>query len=221
MDWKFILLVIILTLVFIYIILGKFFYNPYKLYICVGKKGSGKSTLLTKLAYKYTKKGQCILTNTTLNLPEKQMQLVEYVGALDLWCTDCTNKVVLLDETGLDFDSRMWETFPPEMKKFFVFQRKKRCTVYLFSQNLDVDKCIRNLSDRLLLTRSNGWLCVAQWIDRSITFTHASDFKGSSIADELKPRLSFIFTFVPRWRKYFDTNTENFVSSQTVRSKKR
>ena len=31
--------------------------NPYKLYMCFGKKGSGKTTLMTKLCLQYRKKG--------------------------------------------------------------------------------------------------------------------------------------------------------------------
>lgn len=202
------------------IILSKFFRNPYKLYIHIGKKGSGKSTLLTKLAYKYAKKGKIVYCNTSLNLPNKLQSNIRYIGALDLWKADLKDCVVLLDETGIDFDCRDWANFPKEMKLFFVFQRKKKCTVHLFSQSLNVDKCIRDLADRLMICRcENGWLSVGRWIDRRIVFTKATDYGGSTIADELRPTLRFVFTFIPFWRKYFDTNCEVFVKSETIRKR--
>lgn len=211
-----------------FIVLNILFKNPYLLTLVVGKKGSGKSTLLTKLAYKYTKKKIDVYVNCSLNLPDKCTPYLHYIGALDLWLRreELKNSIVLLDETGLDFNCREWDSFPKELKYFFCFQRKLKCTVYLFSQSLDCDKTIRDKCDNLLLTKCNGWLAYARYINRNITITQANDKNGSSLVDQLKfaPLLlpsSYIFTLVPLWKKYFNTTDMEFVESITKRQTKK
>lgn len=226
--WLEIVAIVFMVLVLAYNFIGRFFVNPYKLYLVIGKKGSGKSTLITKKAYQLTKKKCHVYLNASINLPKEQMEYVHYIGALDLWKLPKTDETryVLLDESGLDFDCRDWATFPKEMKEFFVYQRKKHLQVWLFSQSLDVDKTIRDKADRILLVKcENGWLSIGHWINRHIAITKATDYGGSQITDEYKPMFplnpkAWIFTICPYWGKYFDTNLTVFTRSETERKKR-
>ena len=200
----------LVLLISAFCILSSKYNNPYSLFLVVGKKGSGKSTLLCKKALWYSKHGYNVISNVALT----NIDYIYITSPSDISLLDFGGKknVLLLDEAGIWFDSRDFKSFPKELLYFFKYQRKLHCICWLFSQSLDVDKKIRDLCDRLLLTRCiGGWLCVAHWIDRTITFTKASDFAGSTIADELKPAFplfpsSWIFTFSPGLSKYFDTN---------------
>lgn len=192
------------------------YYRPYYLYLVIGKKGSGKSTLAAHFARKKCKKGIPVYSNMHFkNLPVKP------IGAMDIgFKTFPPGSWIIIDEAGLEFNCREWSTLPPEIKRFFVFQRKKKINVLLLSQSLDIDKSIRDKADRILLTRCRyGWLQVGRFIDRDIVLTKATDYCGSTYADELKyaPAIfpwSWFITFVPRYIKYFDTNDETLVESE-------
>lgn len=177
----------------------------YKLYMVFGKKGSGKSTYMVKLAYKYHKAGVKVYCTSyipfTYYIPDSLIGKV----ALD------EGSVLLVDEVGMLWDNRQFKTFPTYLRDWFKLQRHYKITVYLFSQSFDIDKKIRDLTDEMLLIRKYfGFLSIGRRILRKVTLTSASDFAGSTIADELKFDLLLLpgsckFTFLPRWRRYFDS----------------
>lgn len=181
------------------------FRNPYKLYMIFGKKGSGKSSYLAKLAVKYSKRGWNIYTN----MDDLAVPGVRYINPHDLGdYVPCPHSVVLLDEVGMLYDNRDFKNFRPAVRDFFKLQRHYQCIVYLASQSFDIDKKLRDLTDKMFLCVSVGnTLSVLKPITKRITLTDASSLGESRIADNLKFSPIFLWkvTFLPKWSKYFQS----------------
>lgn len=180
--------------------------NPYRLIMIFGKKGSGKTTLLTKLSIKYNKLGWKVFSN------------VEIFGTYKLDPNDIgfkdfpPNSVLLLDEVSLIWDNRNFKTFKPEVGRYFRLQRHYKNRVYLFSQSFDIDKKIRDLTDEMyLLTNLFGYLSVARKISKTPTL-HQPDPESENknegfITEDYRFDFptSWIFTFIPRYLKFFNS----------------
>ena len=62
-------IMVLLFCVFMFFAYHAFKYrNPYKLYMCFGRKGSGKTTLMTKLGLQYQKKGWNVFYDREIRL---------------------------------------------------------------------------------------------------------------------------------------------------------
>lgn len=183
--------------------------NPYKLYFVFGKKGAGKTTMLTMLAYKYNKAGIPVYCNTeipgTYLFDAKQDIGFSYFPP---------GSVIMIDEVSLIWDNRNFKSFRPEVAKFFRLQRHHKLTVWLFSQTFDVDKKIRDLTDKMFMLRNfMGWLSYCKEIQRQLVVVEPTENSEARIADTLKipPWYTAIFgtrkwIFVPKWSKYFDSH---------------
>lgn len=173
-----------------------------------GKKGAGKTTLLTKLAIKYNKLGYKVFSN------------VEIFGCYHLPISDIgfrdfpVNSVLLIDEVSLIWDNRNFKSFKPEVARYFRLQRHYKNIVYLFSQNFDVDKKIRDLCDDMyLLTNLFGFISVARKIRKTPTLhTPESDDTGKSKSEGFITEdftfdfpSTWIFTYIPRYVKFFNS----------------
>lgn len=199
---------IILILIFTYIFLNwkyRKYQNPYKLFMIFGKKGSGKSTYLCKLALQYQRKGYVIYTNM-------QDMMIENVRIIDPeqlgQFVPVPKSCVLLDEVGMIYDNRDYKKFKPEVRDFFKLQRHYNCVVYLASQSYDVDKKLRDLTDRMfLVTAINPWLSLVRPISKKIGLVEASSQGESRIVENLKFLFitSWKLTFIPKYAKYFDS----------------
>lgn len=204
-----------ILLLFIAFWLGFFIYhvivysNPYRLYILFGKKGSGKSTFICKMAHKYLKAGRPVYTNIEIpgcyKFDAKQFGLLMFPP----------EAVIFIDEIGLIFDNRNHKDFSDDAKAWLRLQRHYRNTLYVFSQNLDMDKKIRDQADYLfMVTNFMNCVSVARKINRRLCIVHA-DTGGtgeSHIADDLDftpwftiPFGGAIFTWIPAWVKYFNS----------------
>ncbi len=181
--------------------------NPYKLVMVFGKKGSGKTTFLTKVALQNLKKGKTVYS--TVYVPGVILFDVQEIGTH----TFPEESVILIDEVGMIWDNRNFKNFRTDVRDYFKLQRQYRNTVYLFSQAFDIDVKLRDLTDAMYLCKCHmGWLSVARRIRKDITIVHPQGEGEARIADdiELEPvflsLLGFktaIFTYVPRWAKYF------------------
>lgn len=181
--------------------------NPYKLYMCFGKKGSGKTTLMCKLAIQYRKKGWSVYCDR--EVPGAVLINTDDFGRYSF----PPNSLILIDEVGLVWDNRNFKNFPEHVKTFFKYQRQYRCCVYLFSQSFDVDKKIRDLTDHLYIVQ-NFFNCfsIARRVTKTLTVVHAdkSAQGESKIVDDYNiDSLLFAFfgsvriTYIPKYAKFF------------------
>lgn len=181
--------------------------NPYKLFMCFGKKGSGKSTFLIKQALYYQKKGFAVYTNIQ-DCTVSGVRLID-VNQLGKFVPE-QNSVLLLDEVGMIWDSRDFKAFKPEVRDFFKLQRHYHVICYLCSQTFDIDKKLRDLTDGMFLFVN---LCnvfsVGKRISRHIVLTESTSEAESRISENLKftPFWNWKFTFIPKYAKYFNSFT--------------
>lgn len=167
-----------------------------------------KTTLLTKLSIKYNKLGYHVFSNVEIFGCNKLN--IDDIGFRDF----PPNSVILIDEVSLIWDNRQFKSFKPEVAKFFRLQRHNRCITYLFSQNFDVDKKIRDLCDDMyLLTNIFGFISVARKIRKTPTLhqpdtddTGKSNNEGFITEDYTFDFPStWIFTYIPRYIKFFNS----------------
>lgn len=189
------------------------FGNPYKLIMIFGKKGCGKTTFITKYAWKYCQKGFPVYVDAPVSFEHENLH---YFDSKQLGQKVFPpESIVFIDEVGIVFDNRNFKSLKPEVRNYFKLQRHYRNTVYMFSQDFDVDVKIRKLTDYMYLMENKmNVFSFARRIKRTITVVNATAEGESRIADNLEfvplwmslfGVKTFILTFVPRWVKRFDS----------------
>lgn len=179
--------------------------NPNKLIFIFGKKGSGKSTYMISLMLKHLKRGWNVYTNMTdVCIPGVRVFPIEQLKT----CTPEPHSVLFVDEGGLIWDNRGFKNFDKGYTEFFKLQRKYKCKVYINSQDFDIDKKIRQLTDSMVLMNSiAGCIGVIRPILRKVALVEASANGESRIADNLKfgSLFQYRFLWLPKYFKYFDS----------------
>ena len=205
--FKILLIVFLLVCCWIFYMIRKFS-NPYKLTMVFGKKGAGKTTLLTKIAIKYLKEGYRVFSNVEIfgcyKLDPADIGFVQYPP----------NSVLLIDEVSLIWDNRNFKSFKPEVAKYFRLMRHYKNIIFLFSQNFDIDKKIRDLCDQMYLASNLfGFISVARKIKKVPTLHQPSEDKDGSRSNEgfitenftFYPPTEWIWTYIPRYLKFFNS----------------
>lgn len=190
-----------------FVVLGLYsrkLYNPFQLLFILGKKGSGKSTLLVKMMKKHLKKGYHVYTN----MRECVIPGIVYIDIENLgYYRPVENSFVALDEVGLTYDGRKFKSFRDEWRDFYKFQRKYQCKIAMASQSWDVDKKVRDLTDKFYLCRRYGPISLARFIKRDWKVIESDGENESRIADTLKlgSIFSSMVTWIPAYTKVFDS----------------
>jgi hypothetical protein len=184
--------------------------NPNKLIFIFGKKGAGKSTYMIFLMLKHLRHGWNVYTNMAdVNIPGVRIMDVKQL----ITCIPDPHSVLFIDEGGLIWDNRGFKNFDKGYTEFFKLQRKYKCKVYINSQDFDIDKKIRQLTDSMILMTSiAGCIGVIRPIVRKVALVEASAAGESRIADNLKfaGLFSFRFLWLPRYFRYFDSYSAPF-----------
>lgn len=184
---------------------SKKYNNPNKLIFIFGKKGSGKSTYMVSLMLKHLRKGWTVYTNMTdVAIPGVRIMDVQQL----ITCVPDPHSVLFIDEGGLIWDNRGFKSFDKGYTEFFKLQRKYKCKVYINSQDFDIDKKIRQLTDSMvLMTSIAGCIGVVRPIVRKVALVEASAAGESRVADNLKfaGLFSFRFLWLPKYFRYFDS----------------
>lgn len=179
--------------------------NPYKTTFIFGKKGAGKSLLLVHYMLKYYKAGWTIYTD----MRDVRIPGVRIIDSSDLTkFRPVEQSAIFLDEVGISMDNRNFKQFPPGLRDFFKYSRKMKCVVFMNSQAFDVDKKVRDTTDRMILQVSLfNCIALSRPIRRSITLTEPTAEAESRIADKLSfcGLLSWKFLWMPRYFKYFNS----------------
>lgn len=182
------------------------YYNPHKFIFIFGKKGSGKSCYMVHEMVKYLKKGWTVYTDMSVNLPE--VRLIEDANALFKEYTPESHSVIFLDEIGITWHAREFKSFDARIREWFKYQRKYHCRVYANSQDFDVDKGLRSLTDSMILqTNIGNFISVSRPIIRTIGFTDPSFTGESKLVDQLKfgSVFQYRFYFMPKYFKAFNS----------------
>lgn len=201
--------IIVFTVLYIgLLIYVKRYASPWYLYMVIGKKRSGKSTFATMLAYKYIKKGYVVYTNM-LDCLVDGVRFID-PNDLDKYAPE-KYSVLLLDEAGSLYDNRDFKSFKKGVRDFYIYQGHYKCIVWLFSQAHNVDKKLRDLTDRFfLLQKVMNVLVVAKTYSRTIkTLSADGNPTGELFGEELRPLMPWHwkYIFIPKWIKKFDSFT--------------
>lgn len=143
--------------------------HPLQLNVYFGVPGSGKTTFAAYLAkqcnkeslvIKLCKRFPCKFTNWILRGKHWKRKITVYsnvpiAGTLKV---DARNDIgrymiedgkLLIDEAGVEFNSRNYKSFPPEAIKWFKYHRHYGVSVDVFSQSHeDMDITLRRLAQR-------------------------------------------------------------------------
>lgn len=179
--------------------------NPYKTTFIFGKKGAGKSLLLVHYMLKYRKRGWTIYTD----MKDIRIPGVRIIDSRDLSTfRPVEGSAIFLDEVGVSMDNRAFKSFPPGLRDFFKYSRKMKCVVFMNSQAFDVDKKVRDTTDKMILQVSiANCIALSRPIRRSITLTEPSAEAESRIADRLAfaSIFNWKFLWMPKYFKYFNS----------------
>lgn len=203
------IILVVLLILFVWLVyMIKKFQNPYKLTMVFGKKGAGKTTLLTKFAIKYMKLGYKVFSNVEIfgcyKFNPEEFGFVQFPP----------NSVILIDEVSLIWDNRNFKAFKPEVARYLRLMRHYKNIVFMFSQNFDVDKKIRDLCDQMYLASNLfGFISVARKIKKTPTLhqpdSDSSGFRSSEgfITEDYTfyPPTEWIWTYIPRYIKFFNS----------------
>ena len=191
----------LLIVFFILSIWSRFYENPYKCLIFIGRKGSGKTTFSVKIAQQFIKNGWYVFSDSPIFDCYKLD--VNWLGRYDF----PERSLLIVDEGAIAFDNRKFATFSDEMRNFFTLQRHKKVFVIILSQSFNVDKKIRDLTDGIyVVVNYFNIFSVAKKVHKGIGLSEDSDGCGS-IAETYSWELPFSwkFVFIPRWIHFFDS----------------
>lgn len=196
--------VLVLGLVFL-VYNSRKYQNPYKLTFIFGKKGAGKSCYMVKQMLRYQRKGWTIYTD----MKDIRIPNVRIIDSSDLALfRPVEGSAIFLDEVGISMDNRNFKSFPPGLRDFFKYVRKMKCVVFMNSQAYDVDKKVRDTTDRMILQVAvANVISISRPIRRSVTLTESTAQADSRIADNLRFTgfWTWEFFWMPNYFKYFDS----------------
>lgn len=166
--------------------------------LIIGLPRSGKTTEMAKIIQRKKNKYK----NIYCNVPIKNSY---FISSSDIGHYDLSNGLLLIDEGGIEFNNRSYKTFSKELIYFFKMHGHYKLDIIIFSQSFDVDKTIRNLSEKVyvikkLFSFTFKWPLKMHWI---------TDYDGQpSISYEMS-KFPRSITFRPLYYKYFDSWSKN------------
>lgn len=204
-----IILISIFVLSILWYCIAKPMFNPYKVYIFVGKTGSGKSTLISKRARKYLNDGFTVYTNND-DIKWNGVKLID--NPLEIGKEEPDKKsAFLIDEASFWFTNRNFKSTPQEFLKEIRSSRHNQCIFEFYSQDYLLDKQLRVNAHRVYLIRSYFTIFS---VARQLTKDWAISNSAMDADDQLVDKMTFvpivvpgstIFTYIPKWVNYFDS----------------
>lgn len=191
----------ILLIFYIFLLLSARKSSPLCVNVFFGIPGSGKSTYAAHRAKKCLKRGEAVYSNVNIKGTYKLNPRD------DLGVYEVRGGKVIIDEAGLDFNSRNFKSFSNENRTFFKMHRHEETSVDVFSQSFDdMDKTIRVLARNFWVVKPSliPYFIVAVRINRYV----GVDKQTQQIVDAYKMGLPFIDTkycFAPSVWKMFDS----------------
>lgn len=218
----------IITILFLY-----WFYwalrmrNFWRFIIVVGKMGSGKTTYLTKDAIKYKNRKQLIWDDTSTNkiwkwrkVPLKIYSNSEIKGIdyehfnpikLGVSWEPEPYSVLFIDEASIFWSNRKFKSIDEKTLNYMKQLRKHRVRLYLYSQNFNVDKVMRDLCQEMWLVQPFmiTW-SIARKILKAPTIKESALDCDSQLVDNIKFAPFWIhgnlrIIWIPKYIKKFNT----------------
>lgn len=110
--------------------------------------------------------------------------------------------------------NRDFKTMPREAIEWYKMQRKRRLTVVVSSQTMDVDKKIRDLADVIYVCRRYSWICALVPYRSRITMITTAE-GGHDLVNDIKRAGAPKLYTVPKTVKITETlgfKTEQIIS---------
>lgn len=182
----------------------------------VGAPGSGKTTLAVKLMKKElkAKRFKKLKFNYDYIFSNFDNDLSNVID-INLLASHKLPEYsyLLIDESGLEFNSRGFKSLPKGFIEFFKMHRHEHCDIDLFSQTWDdTDKQIRDLATEIWLIRRLGFISFARCVYIRVGIddnTHQLQYQHffRSLLRQLLPfqPKQFIFCFRPFHYKHFNS----------------
>lgn len=167
----------------------RYCYNPYTLHLVVGSKGSGKSLYMSRVADQWFRehRGE-VYSNMGIGYELKEKYWLEQYPP---------DSLILIDEIGVIHPDRGFKTFPFECAEWYKMSRKRRLTIIVSSQTMDVDKKIRMLCDRIYVCKKISFLCMMTPYRAAIVMVENED-KGHDLVNDLKRSGKRVFYTIPK-----------------------
>lgn len=167
----------------------RYCHNPYTLHLIVGSKGSGKSLYMSRVADEWLEKHRGeVFSNMGVGTALKEKYW------LDTYPPD---SLILIDEIGVIHPDRGFKTFPAECAEWYKMSRKRRLTIVVSSQVMDVDKKIRMLCDKIFVCKRIGFVCMMTPYRACITMVETED-RGHDLVNDIKRSGSRVFYTIPK-----------------------
>lgn len=173
---------------------------PHILNIYFGVPGSGKTTFASYLAKHDLKKGGQVWSN----VPIKGCYKLE--PKTDIGFYNIHDGRVIIDEAGIEYNSRDWKAFTSRATYFYKYHRHYNLGIDVFSQGVDdCDKIIRTLAQNVyVVKRSIIPFCITR---RTIQKKIGIDDNSHQIIDEYSWKfLSRKIIFAPLVWGMFDSH---------------
>lgn len=169
--------------------INRYCHNPYTLHLVVGSKGSGKSLYMSKIADDWLKnhRGEVFSNMGIGNELEEKYWLESYPP----------DSLILIDEIGVIHPDRGFKSFPFECAEWYKMSRKRRLTIVVSSQTMDIDKKIRMLCDKIFVCRKISFLCMMTPYRAAITMVENEE-KGHDLVNDLKRSGRRVFYTIPK-----------------------
>jgi len=123
--------------------------KPKTITVYFGIPGSGKTTLAALYARKHMKRGEDVFSNVPIIGTYRYVK--EDIGVNEI--SDC---YMIIDEASIDFNNRLYKSFPKTAIEFFKLHRHYGVAIDVFSQSFDdMDITIRRLASRFVIVRKS------------------------------------------------------------------
>lgn len=179
----------------------------YDLVYLVGDKGVGKSTFLAKIARYFLKKKYIVYSN--FDLLGCRVYETKNFGVK----TFEPNSVILLDEAGIEFNSRDYKNLNKKVIKWLKLQRHHKCMLIISSQTYnDADKTIRDNATYLYYLKKIGNITYGRRIINELVLVPSSNGNQGYLGFDLHfqgilRKGALIFCYRPIYYKMFDSYT--------------
>lgn len=178
--------------------------SEYTTLLYIGDKGVGKSCIICMEVLEHMNKGWNTYTDAHVSIngcKPIDPRILETHTVLP-------RSLVCVDEGKLCFDNRSYASWPKGLTEWFVLQRHYYSKVIICSQAVNVDKTIRDLSDRIVyITKLLGVFALMRPLEKTVKGNDDTSVNDNPMLKGYKFSF-FLFwrlVYLPKYYKYNDS----------------